>query len=857
LALPDTIGRYQIVERIGGGAMGTVYRAHDPQIGRTVAVKVLNANDSYVQARFRQEVRTAGTLTHPNIATVYDCGETSGASFIVMEYVEGQTLADALLAPVPLALAHKVRLMQQLCAALDYAHARGVVHRDIKPANLMLDRHGDLKVVDFGIAKAADHGELTRTGSVLGTLAYMSPEQIEGGPIDRRSDIFAVGLVLYELMSSRRAFRGETPSQIIRAILNEQPVGLSERCPELDPAYDRIVTKALQKNPADRYQTLAELAVDLGGIPIAAQPVVGADEPTATLLIDRSSPEVIASSSSGQGLESQPQRRVPWTLYAWAGVASVAAIVVVGTGVRLAQVAFSTSPAATVTSSATTATTTAVSPPETSAPPPARVEPRDVTPETTSTQSAAEPPVVSERQPRPQPKAIDTPVTREPTFMERATAIMARNPGAAELKEAVELFRKACDAGTPLGCIQGGQMYRDNAAVRDLPLAMQLFERGCNAGAPVACTALGREYARGVAVLRDDARAAALYKRACDGEGWFACDDLGRAYQAGRGVTRDESMARTLYRKACDGGAAVGCVDLGLTLVRGVGGPVDEAGAVPLFQRACDGGNIVGCGNLGTAYARGTAVPRDDARAVALYQRACDGGGAPSCAALAGMYINGRSVTRDPARAAVLLERSCDGNHAEGCETLAQRYESGVGVERNMTRAADFRRRANQLRGRGGQDAGTAGGTITNGASPTGVADAGSTGNSVVAGGVVGEVTQPPPPPPPPQSPVRIGGSIKAPQKIKHVPAVYPAVAQSARVQGVVVLEAVIGPDGKVGSARVLRSIPLLDQAALDAVSQWEFTPTLLKGVAVPVIMTVTVSFTLQPAQPKTGAPKK
>ena len=212
VGIPETIGRYQVLERVGGGAMGTVYRAHDPQIGRTIAIKVLLVNDEELRARFRQEVRTAGTLTHPNIVAIHDYGEANGLPFIVMEYVEGRTLAEVLRDPTPFPLADKIRLMQQLCAALDYAHARGVVHRDIKPANLMLNRHGEMKVVDFGIAKVND-GDLTRTGSVLGTLTYMSPEQVDGGVIDRRSDVFSVGVVLYELVSTYRAFQGETPSQ--------------------------------------------------------------------------------------------------------------------------------------------------------------------------------------------------------------------------------------------------------------------------------------------------------------------------------------------------------------------------------------------------------------------------------------------------------------------------------------------------------------------------------------------------------------------------------------------------------------------------------------------------------------------
>ena len=211
---PDRIGRYEIAARIGRGAMGTVYRATDPVIGRTVAIKLLHVDITALQvdddenrARFRQEVRSTGTLRHPHIVTVYDYGVDGDRPFIVMEYVDGRTLAEMLRDQVPLSLGQTLRLVQQLCSALDYAHDLGIIHRDIKPANLMVDRNGDLKVLDFGIARIGEE-QLTRTGMVLGTLEYMSPEQIDGTAVDRRTDIFSVGAVLYELLSSRRAFRG-------------------------------------------------------------------------------------------------------------------------------------------------------------------------------------------------------------------------------------------------------------------------------------------------------------------------------------------------------------------------------------------------------------------------------------------------------------------------------------------------------------------------------------------------------------------------------------------------------------------------------------------------------------------------
>ena len=408
---------------------------------------------------------------------------------------------------------------------------------------------------------------------MLGTLTYMSPEQIEGGLVDRRSDIFSVGVVLYEVMSSHRAFQGETPSQIIRAILNEQPIGLAERCPELDPAFDCVVRKALHKNQSERYQTLAEMAADLGRIAVAPGAVLRADDPTGTLIAERANRQQAAAIPSVSPVESQPEvRRPPSSFWVWTALAVVASMVALGAGLRLADIAFSkpaattaaTPPAAAGSSNVATSTTT--NPPPTDAGPASVVTketPVEVTPTGPPKKiTIAEPPE------RPKPKIEDKAPEPGPTLTQQAAAIMARNPSTAEQAQAAEIFRKACDAGEAAGCLQGGIMYRNNALVRNLPVAMQMFERACDAGTPQGCTSLGTEYARGVAVAKDEVRAATLFKRACDGGGLIGCGSLGRAYQEGRGVARDDAMARSFYQKACDGGVPAGCLDLGLMLVR-------------------------------------------------------------------------------------------------------------------------------------------------------------------------------------------------------------------------------------------------------------------------------------------------
>jgi serine/threonine-protein kinase len=262
LRIPAAIGRYNVIDRIGHGGMGIVYRASDPRIGRVVAIKVLRVDSDELRNRFEREARSAGGLSHTNIVTIHDYGELDGQPFIVMEYVHGQTLSEQIQQRTPLSLARKFELMDMLCSGLDYAHRQGVIHRDIKPANLMIDRHGVLKILDFGIARVQESG-MTQSGGMVGTPNYMSPEQVEGLPADARSDIFSVGLVFYELLSYRQAFSGESTHGVLDRVLKRAPEPLSTLCPGLDPAVVSIVDKAIEKRPRDRYQTLALLKADL------------------------------------------------------------------------------------------------------------------------------------------------------------------------------------------------------------------------------------------------------------------------------------------------------------------------------------------------------------------------------------------------------------------------------------------------------------------------------------------------------------------------------------------------------------------------------------------------------------------
>ena len=270
--LPSAIGRYEIKSLIGRGGMGDLYLAHDPNTNRFVAIKLLNAtlDSSDLRERFAREARALAALNHPNIVNIYDTGEFDGSPFIVMEYVRGETLAEMIKRRAVLSVSEKLELMSELCAGLAQAHEADIIHRDIKPANLMVDAQGRLKILDFGIARVAEDNRtrvglpLTQVNMMIGTPGYMSPEQIEGGEVDHRSDIFAVGAVCYELFSYSEAFAGGNTVQIEQQVLRGKPAPLTSVVPGLDPEIDEIIQRALKRDPNKRYQDAAtfEKALD-------------------------------------------------------------------------------------------------------------------------------------------------------------------------------------------------------------------------------------------------------------------------------------------------------------------------------------------------------------------------------------------------------------------------------------------------------------------------------------------------------------------------------------------------------------------------------------------------------------------
>jgi eukaryotic-like serine/threonine-protein kinase len=261
----EQIGRYEIEGEIGRGAMGIVYKAHDPMLERTIALKTLTASvgdDPGMLDRFRREAKAAGALQHANIVTIYEMGEADGVPFIAMEYLEGETLEALIRRRARIPVAQKIGYLVDTCRALQYAHRRGVIHRDIKPANILVTTDGVVKVVDFGIARIAGTSK-TQTGTVLGTLAYMSPQQIRGERPDARSDIWSLGVVLYELMAYRRPFLGENHAALLLSILQTEPTPLRDLVRECPRQLDVISGRTLAKDETARYQSMEQLLLEL------------------------------------------------------------------------------------------------------------------------------------------------------------------------------------------------------------------------------------------------------------------------------------------------------------------------------------------------------------------------------------------------------------------------------------------------------------------------------------------------------------------------------------------------------------------------------------------------------------------
>src|SRR5215208_4918575 len=305
-------GRYRVEDELGRGGMAKVYRGQDTVLGRTVAIKILApqyADDPNFVARFRREAKAAARLSNPNVVSVFDTGDEQDVHYIVMEYVDGRTLADYLAGGSRIMPERAIDIAIDVCRALEAAHEQGVVHRDIKPGNIMITAAGEVMVTDFGIARmATDQETIEQTAAVLGTASYLSPEQAQGQPVDGRTDIYSLGCVLYEMVTGRPPFLGDSPVAVASKQVLEQPTPPSRLNPDVTADLDAVILRALAKNPENRYQSAEEMHADLErakrGLPVQATPLLAAGT---TQVLDRppAHPTEVLS-------PTEPERRTNW-----------------------------------------------------------------------------------------------------------------------------------------------------------------------------------------------------------------------------------------------------------------------------------------------------------------------------------------------------------------------------------------------------------------------------------------------------------------------------------------------------------------------------------------------------------------
>jgi len=585
------IGRFVVRGELGRGAMGVVYDAIDPLIGRSVAVKVIHLGGStdpqqaeFLKDRLFREARSAGQLFHPGIVVILDVGQQGDTAFIAMERVEGKSLLQILAAGPPMEMAQALDILRQTAAALDYAHGRGVVHRDIKPGNIMLQDGGVVKIADFGIAKVISGQQATVTGIVMGTPSYMSPEQIESQPVDGRADQFSLTVVAFELLTGARPFQSDSLATLTYMIVHGNRPSARAANPRLPESVDEVLRVGLARNPEARYQTCSQFVAAL------------------TSAINSPAPQNLEKTSVSEGVKVPPaskSRLVPYLL------ACAAALVLAGGSWFLLS-----------------RREGPVTPPP--FPPPAIAAAPVMTP---APVTAAPVPIkkLAPKKEAPQVPAI-------PLFQADPPSI---EPGTSTRLSWNVTHANEIQLDHGIGAVAAfGTMVVS-------PLASTTYEMTAKGGSTEVHSTVSVEVKSAAAgarprILYEQAlkmRSAglgpaylALLQKAAAAGSPRAMVDLGEAYRDGDGVTKDENEAAHWFRRAADTGNAVGMVFLGSMYQEGAGVEKNDTEAVKWFQKAADRGNVAGIYHLAMKYERGEGVARNIEKAVELYQKAADMG---------------------------------------------------------------------------------------------------------------------------------------------------------------------------------------------------------------------------------------
>ena len=639
----EQLGRYRITGRLGAGGMGVVYLAEDTMLARRVALKTLRLESAdpgshqELAERFVREARIVAQMEHPGIVSVYDFGYEGNTAYLVLEYVAGSSLAQRLDHQQPrLDAAACVRMLREAASALDYAHKRGVVHRDVKPANLLMTEDGRVKVADFGIAKLSGSTTMTATGMLMGTVEYMSPEQIRGESVDGRSDQFSLAVVAYQMVTGQRPFQADSAVTVAHMIVYEQPTPPSA-VNRTTLNLDKVLTRALHKQPAMRYATCTEFAQDLEQawlgastpIPSTAAPSVSPGS-AETAPMQMQAPPASPTSPVPSIPPPQPAPppmpvtapRAPSKKWIWVGVAAGFLLlcgVAVFAALRLAPVVLAKLyPASNPPVASSQPAPIPPQPAAQSIPPPPASLPAQ--PETTPSQ-----PLTTQTRPSALPGRRHASVEEEKAEHDEAANASAKPSG--NQIPAVTLEKKAA-GGDVRTMVQTGDAFASGrGATQDYAKAKQWYEQAAAKGNGGAMTRLGDLYLKGLGVPRDYVIARNWYEQAAAKDFREAMDRLGELYYQGLGVPRDYGAAKTWYEKAAQRGFPLSFIHLARLYRYGNGVAQDCDIARNWYEEAAAAHDNTAMLMLGDLYSKGCVGFRDDReKAREWYQKAAQAG---------------------------------------------------------------------------------------------------------------------------------------------------------------------------------------------------------------------------------------